>query len=138
MVEPTSSDQSNPTTADLAALQGSWKQVYLEADGITNPPDDHSAPGALTTITGNRFKVLNSDGRVLLEGAFIVDATTEPKSITWIDSIGSDAGKRLPASYTLEGDNFIFIAADEGAPRPIVFSTIQGLTMRSFVRHRAC
>ncbi|WP_217638751.1 hypothetical protein [Frateuria terrea] len=38
-----------------------------------------------------------------------------PGAITWIDAIGPDAGKRLPASYRLEGDRFVFIAADEGA-----------------------
>ena len=44
--------------------------------------------------------------------------------------------RRLPASYTLEGDHFIFIAGNEGAPRPTVFQTTAGQTMRSFVRRR--
>ena len=48
--------------------------------------------------------------------------------------MGDDAGKPLPASYRLDGDEFVFIAADEGMPRPTVFSTGPGQTMRSFVR----
>lgn len=70
----------------------------------------------------------------MLEGVFELDASTSPKSITWIDAIGADAGKRLPASYRLELNSFIFIAADEGAPRPTVFRTRPGLTMRGFTR----
>lgn len=124
----------NDSARDLAALQGSWEQVDLEADGIANPPDEHGSPGALTTFTGQHFAVRTVEGRLLLEGEFTLDASTTPKSITWIDSIGSDQGKRLPASYKLDGDHFIFIAGDEGAPRPIVFRTTTGQTMRIFMR----
>jgi uncharacterized protein (TIGR03067 family) len=130
------SKQLDPSVIDLARLQGSWEQVHLEADGVTNPPDDHTAPGALTTITESHFMHRAVDGTVLLEGTFTLNAGTEPKSITWVDSIGPDAGKRLPASYILDGDRFVFIAADEGVPRPLVFRTRRGLTMRTFIRKR--
>lgn len=119
---------------DLALLQGVWEQVSMEADGIHDPPDPHGAAGARTHIVGDRFSVVTVEGVVLLEGAFELDAGCSPRSITWIDSMGPDAGKRLPASYVLDGDRFVFIAADEGAPRPVAFRTTPGLTMRSFVR----
>ncbi|MEJ7601272.1 MAG: TIGR03067 domain-containing protein [Kofleriaceae bacterium] len=129
-----SSSQLSDSERDFAALQGSWEQVGLEADGVSDPPDTHGAPGALTTFVGNQFAVRTVDGSLLLAGTFMLDASTSPKSITWIDSIGSDMGKLLPASYDLEGDNFVFIAGDEGAPRPTVFETVPGQTMRTFVR----
>lgn len=119
---------------DLALLQGAWEQIRLEADGVVNPVDDHGAPGALTTFTGNHFSVRTIEGRLLLEGAFELDVSTHPKSITWIDSIGEDQGKRLPASYTLQDDRFEFIAGNEGLPRPTEFRTERGHTMRTFVR----
>ncbi|MFL1549781.1 TIGR03067 domain-containing protein [Pseudomonas sp. IB20] len=119
---------------DHQALQGTWEQTALEDSGVLNPIDAHSAPGALTTITGDCFEVRTMNGEVLLAGRFSLDSSTTPKSITWVDSIGEDAGKQLPASYRLEGDDFVFIAADEGMPRPTVFSTGPGQTMRSFVR----
>jgi uncharacterized protein (TIGR03067 family) len=121
---------------DLAALQGTWKQIAHEADGIVNPPDDLSPPGAITTINGHRFAVHTVEGELLLEGSFTLDTSLTPKAITWVDAIGPDAGKSLPASYVLEGDHFQFIAGDEGAPRPVVFRTSTGQTMRTFARKR--
>ncbi|TFY87362.1 TIGR03067 domain-containing protein [Pseudomonas kairouanensis] len=125
-----------PTVSDpdVQALQGTWEQIALEDSGVLNPVDAHSAPGAITTITGERFEVKTVSGEVLLAGRFSLDSTTRPKSITWVDAIGDDAGKHLPASYQLDADQFVFIAADEGMPRPIVFTTGPGQTMRTFVR----
>lgn len=120
--------------SDYQALQGTWQQISLEDSGVLNSPDAHSAPGAITTLTDDHFEVLTVDGKRLLAGRFFLDSTTHPKSITWIDAMGDDAGKLLPASYRLEGDEFVFIAADEGMPRPCVFSTGPGQTMRTFVR----
>ncbi|WP_285421698.1 TIGR03067 domain-containing protein [Pseudomonas sp. efr-133-TYG-23] len=122
---------------DLHALQGAWEQISLEDNGVLDPVDAHTAPGAITTIAGNGFEVRTTEGNVLLAGRFFLDSRTEPKSITWIDSIGEDAGKTLPASYRLEGDTFVFIAADEHMPRPTVFKTGPGQTMRTFVRRHS-
>lgn len=122
------------SASDFHALQGTWEQTALEDNGMLNPVDAHSAPGAITTISGDRFEVTTVSGELLLAGRFELDARTTPKSITWTDDIGDDAGKQLPASYRLDGDDFVFIAADEGMPRPTVFSTGPGQTMRTFVR----
>jgi len=125
---------TDPSARDLAALQGAWEQVGFEENGIADPPDTHGAPGAITVIHDHHFEVRTAEGELLLEGHFEIDASVTPKAITWTDSMGSDAGKHLPASYTLEGDRFVFIATDEGMPRPQVFRTTPGQTMRSFVR----
>jgi len=132
----TSHTSPNDSEHDLAALQGLWEQVDFEENGIFNPPDEHGAPGALTLIRGHRFEVRTIEGNLLLEGNFTLDASTTPKGITWVNSMGADAGKQLLASYQLEGDRFVFIAADEGMPRPTVFRTEPGLTMRGFVRRQ--
>ncbi|MGE8413419.1 MAG: TIGR03067 domain-containing protein [Pseudomonas sp.] len=121
---------------DLERLQGAWEQTEMEDSGIVNPPDEHSAPGALTLIEGERFRVVTMEGQVLLAGSFTLDSTTTPKSITWIDSIGADAGQPLPASYQLTEEEFVFIAADSGQPRPTQFRTGPGQTLRRFVRAR--
>lgn len=133
---PTSANNS-PSTAtdrDLAALQGTWQQIAFEENGIRNAPDSHAAGGATTTITGYHFDVRGHGGQLILKGNFTLDASTSPKSITWIDSVGEDKDKPLPAIYALEHDRFVFIAADTDMPRPTVFHTGPGQTMRSFVR----
>lgn len=128
--------RQDPLIADqMAALQGAWRQIGLEADGVVDPPDEHSVPGALCRFEGTHFRVDAPDGTVLIEGEFEIDPASEPKRITWIDSIGADAGLRLPAIYVLDGDHFRFIAADAGQPWPTDFRTAPGLTMRTFVRH---
>ena len=119
---------------DLAALQGVWEQVAFEEGGSLNPPDEYG--GSLTTISGSSFRVCASGGALLLEGQFELDASVLPKSVNWIDAIGPDAGKKLPAIYKLEGDHFVFIAADEGAARPTAFRTSLGETIRTFRRRR--
>lgn len=134
-MSPTPNQPANDESQrDLTLLQGVWEQTRLEADGLVNPPDDLGAPGALTTIAGSTFSVRTIEGSLLLEGAFVLDASTTPKSIIWIDSIGDDKGKSLPASYTLDDERFEFIAGNEGAPRPTEFRTEVGQTMRTFVR----
>ncbi|MDY7066781.1 hypothetical protein PsexTeo8_32460 [Pseudomonas extremaustralis] len=125
---------SSISDPDVQALQGKWEQTSLEDSGVLDPVDAHSAPGAITTINGDRFEVKTVSDEVLLAGRFFLDSTAVPKRMTWVDTIGEDAGKLLPASYRLEGDVFVFIAADEGMPRPTVFSTGPGQTMRTFVR----
>lgn len=120
---------------EIAALQGAWTQIALEADGVINPPDEHSAPGAVCYISLTHFSVRTPDETVLLEGNFEIDPSTHPKRIIWTDSMGPDEGRRLPAIYTLDVNCFTFIAADDGQPWPTTFETALGLTMRSFSRN---
>jgi uncharacterized protein (TIGR03067 family) len=64
----------------------------------------------------------------------VIEDGASPKSIDWIDSMGSDAGKRLLAIYTLSKDAFEFAAADADMERPRDFTGGSGITIRGFVR----
>jgi len=116
---------------DLDALQGIWEQITFEVDGERLVYD---APGVLTSFTGTRFAVHSAEGALLLSGDFRLNPLTDPKSIDWIDDMGPDAGKVLPAIYKLEDDRFIFVAADEGQQRPGTILPGPGLSLRCFVR----
>ena len=124
--------------ADLQKLQGRWVQIRFEENGIVDPPDSHSTPGAVLTIEGCNFYVGVPGHRTILEGAFTLDARLLPKAITWVDAIGDDAGKPLPSIYDLSDGRFMFVAADEHMPRPTDFVGGAGLTLRSFVRAIRC
>jgi len=94
----------DPSGSDLAALQGTWKQVAFEEDGVPDAADNYGdSSGTLTTFRANRFSVLAVSGRRLLEGTFALDASRIPKTIDWTDSTGADAGRTLAAIYELEG-----------------------------------
>ena len=121
MSEAPSSSSIELSSADLTALQGCWEQVYLEVDGIPNPPDEHTAPDALTTINGKRFSVCRTTGELMLEGVFELNATTSPKSITWIDSFGPNWGALVEADISRDkrviGDPLLSRAKGGGPPR---------------------
>ena len=120
--------------SDIQTLQGMWRQVRFEENGIVDPPDTHSAPGAILTIEGCRFHVGMPGQASILEGGFVLEALRSPKRIIWTDAIGADAGKSFPAIYTLSETAFTFVAADEGMQPPVDFTGGQGLTLRSLIR----
>jgi len=125
---------SSASERDLALLQGTWVQVGLETDGIPNAADSESPGGVFTVFVGREFFARAADGTLILAGTFTLDATASPRSITWVDSMGPDEGKALPAIYVLDGDAFKFIAGNEDEPRPTTFATVVGQTMRTFRR----
>jgi uncharacterized protein (TIGR03067 family) len=120
---------------DLRALQGSWRQVAFEQDGVDDPPDTHGAPNSLTAIRGNRCIVTTVEGDVILKGSFVLDVGATPHRITWTDDDGPRGRRSLTASYQLDGDRFVFIGSLTG-PVPMVFKTGRGDQMRTFRRVR--
>lgn len=119
---------------DLDRLQGKWVQVSFEENGLVDPPDGHGANGAVMTISGQSFHVAVPEGKTLVEGCFMLDDSADPKGIDWIDSMGEDAGKVLPAIYKLADDRFQFAAADAAMERPKTFEGGKGVSIRGFVR----
>lgn len=119
---------------DFEMLQGEWRQVRFEENGLIDPPDSHGADGAILTISGNRFHVAVPGGAPLVEGIFVLHTALSPRGIDWTDSIGEDAGKLLPAVYRLTSEEFEFAAADPDMARPGDFEGGRGITIRSFVR----
>ncbi len=120
---------------DLRALQGSWRQVAFEQDGVDDPPDTHGAPYSLTEFHGNRYTVTTVEGDVILEGSFVLDVGVTPPRITFTDDEGPRGHTSLTASYRLDGDSFMFIGSPTG-PVPTAFETAAGEQMRRFRRVR--
>lgn len=113
---------------EIARLQGVWRQVACEIDGVRDAVDEFGLQPRVA-FSGNSYVVTRANGTVVIEGRFIVDPA-QPKAIDWIDTIGADAGKRLPAIYELDENQLVFCAADEGQPRPTTFRTGPGQVMR--------
>lgn len=119
---------------DLKRFQGRWRQVRFEENGVVGPVDTHGAIDAVMTIIGETFHVAIPGAAALIEGKFLIDENTTPKRIDWVDSIGIDAGKKLPAIYTLSNEAFEFAASDADMERPKDFTGGKGITIRGFVR----
>jgi uncharacterized protein (TIGR03067 family) len=114
---------------DLEEIQGDWKQIGYERDGVKEPLDEKGwAPRV--TFSGNTFVVTLSDGSVPIKGTFKLDPTQQPKSMDLTDTYGADEGKTFLAIYSLEGDRLVFCAADEGQDRPSSFETMPGCVLR--------
>ena len=118
-----------PITSDLKLIQGTWRQIAYERDGLKDPPDEQGwFPRG--TFDGNAFVVTLADGSIPVKGTFKIDSTCQPKAIDFTDTFGADAGKTFLAIYSLDGDRFVFCAADAGQERPQEFTTKCGQVLR--------
>jgi uncharacterized protein (TIGR03067 family) len=114
---------------EVKKLQGTWKQIAYEKDGIKEPLDEQGwEPKA--AFVGDTFIVTLADGSTPIKGTYRLDPTREPKAIDFTDTFGEDAGKTFLAIYSLEGDRFMFCAADAGQERPTEFRTRPGQVLR--------
>jgi uncharacterized protein (TIGR03067 family) len=114
---------------EMKKLQGTWKQIAYERDGIKEPLDEQGwEPKAI--FAGNTFIVTLADGSIPIKGTYTLDPTREPKAMDLTDTFGEDAGKTFLAIYSLEGDCFTFCAADTGQERPTEFRTRPGQVLR--------
>jgi uncharacterized protein (TIGR03067 family) len=116
-------------TEEMKKLQGTWKQIGYERDGVTEPLDEQGWEPRVT-FTGDAFVVTLADGSIPIKGTYKLDPTQQPKFVDWTDSIGEDAGKTLLAIYTLDGDRLVFCAAYPGQDRPTEFRTRPGQVLR--------
>jgi uncharacterized protein (TIGR03067 family) len=116
-------------TNDLEEIQGTWKQIAYERDGVKEPLDEQDREPKVT-FSGNMFVVTLADGSIPIKGTFKLDPTQEPKSMDLTDTFGADAGKTFLAIYLLNCDRLAFCAADEGQNRPSSFETMLGHVLR--------
>jgi uncharacterized protein (TIGR03067 family) len=119
---------------EVKKLQGTWKQIVYERDGVSEPTDEQGWEPTVT-IVGDTFVVTLADGSTPISGKFRLDPTADPKTIDWLDEVGEDAGKTIQAIYSLEGDRFAFCAAYPGLERPTEFRTRPGQVLRVSQRH---
>ena len=82
---------------DLDEIQGDWKPIGYERDGVKEPLDEKGWEPRVT-FSGNTFVVTLADGSVPIRGTFKLDSTKQPKSMDLTDTFGADEGKHLPGN----------------------------------------
>jgi uncharacterized protein (TIGR03067 family) len=101
---------------DLEALQGEWVMAALEIDGKQVP--EEKIRGTTLTVKGDRYTVKVKDNSH--EVTFKLDPSQKPKAIDMFLPNGTDAPKRSPGIYKIDGDTFQLCraqAAEQERPR---------------------
>ena len=135
MAKTDSTSLRNEIAEEMAKLQGTWKQIGYERDGVAEPLDELGWEPR-STFVGDTFFVTLADGSIPIRGRYAIDPTRNPKTVDWTDTIGEDAGKTLLAIYRLEEDRFTFCAAYPGLSRPTEFTTRTGQVLRVSQREK--
>ena len=108
---------------ELAALQGKWKTVAVEALG--KPFTQDKIP-AFTFIVGAEGKSFGQTPQGDFRFTMTVDPRKNPKTIENLHETGAEKGKRQYGIYKLEGDRFTVCMTRAGAAeadRPKNFAT---------------
>src|SRR5262245_28765157 len=114
---------------DMEKIQGTWKQIAYERDGVKEPLDEQGWEPRVT-FSGNTFVVTLADGSIHIKGTYTLDPNRQPKAIDLTDTFGADAGKTFLAIYSLNGDQLVFCAAGAGLDRPTELKTKPGQVLR--------
>ncbi len=108
----------DPTEADLALFQGTWRHESMEVDG--KPADIASFRDTPLRIQGNTF----TQGPV--KGTFTIDATKPPRTIDLTFTDGDTKGLRMQGIYELDATTYKLCVAGPGADRPKRFDSKSG------------
>lgn len=124
-------DKEDDAKSDQTALQGSWKIVALEKDGMRE--DIESDSQIRITIKGNRI-VVNDENEL----TFTLDPAATPRLIDFTQVKGDPEGRMIEGVYVLEKDTFkVCISQDESRKqRPTQVKTNPGDGTLVLVLHR--
>ena len=114
----TTAQPPKPEEKEYKRLDGTWRVVSSEKDGIEQPPDQLPDRLLLTFTVGNFERGGGPRGTIQR-----MDTTTHPKQI---DYRRAGTEKDIQGIYLVEGDIFIECTAPPGEERPKTFTTAKG------------
>jgi uncharacterized protein (TIGR03067 family) len=107
---------------EIKKLQGTWRIIFYETDGITYSADRLAGLGLLTFKGSNYSWTSDATPGKIVQ----IDPNTQPKTITYEFTAGSNKGKKELGIYELKGDTFKDCFAQPGEKRPTDFSAQRG------------
>ena len=119
----TANAQSNDSSKDLEALQGTWRLVSGEIGGRKMTAEELKQ--AKLVFKGDRYTVRRGSSPTVT-GTLKLNPTKNPKSIDIIDANGPYKGKTLLGIYTLRGNELTECFSLPGGSRPAKFATEPG------------
>jgi uncharacterized protein (TIGR03067 family) len=92
-------------------LLGTWVTTKAQRDG--KPAED--VVGHRLSMTGNRFRIVSRDGKLLYAGTFRVDPSKKPATFDFEHTEGVLKGKTWKGIYALDGDT---LTTCDNGPNP--------------------
>jgi RNA polymerase sigma factor (sigma-70 family) len=112
--------------AETARLQGTWKFVALESEGVVLPENVIKASGFRNVVQGNTLSLIAPTGEVLSRATFRLDLVRTPRALDITFTEGPTRGATSLAIYELDGDTWKICIASPGKDRPSKFVTEAG------------
>jgi uncharacterized protein (TIGR03067 family) len=115
--------------ADRDKLQGNWRMVSMEIDGIKAP--DQVVKTFSLSFKDDKYTSLQADPAKLGAGArktgsFTIDPSKDPRAMNILPADGEDKGKTWSLIYSLEGNTLRICGAEVGKDRPTAFESKPG------------
>jgi uncharacterized protein (TIGR03067 family) len=119
----TANAQSNDSSKDLEALQGTWRLVSGEIGGRKMTAEELKE--SKLVFKGDRYTVRRGSGPTVV-GIVKLNSAKNPKTIDITDGDGPYRGKTLLGIYAVKGDELKECFAPPGQARPAKFVTNAG------------
>jgi uncharacterized protein (TIGR03067 family) len=128
---PVPKEDKDAVKNELAKLQGSWRIVSYEIDGVKLP--DEAIKDMVVTFKDSDYSFEDSKTTGTIAS---IDPTKKPKQIDYKLCSGDEEGKTELAIYELDGDKFKDCIAKPGKDRPTVFTARCGTGQSLIVYER--
>jgi uncharacterized protein (TIGR03067 family) len=124
---------SDPTSA---ALNGTWRTVYVEIDGKRESPV--AAADSSQLVVQDSTMSLLVGGKEIAAGVIQVNTEASPHTIDWRATRGEDKGKKSLAIWEIRGDtlraNWTLFAVKRDRPTSFTTQKGSGLLLAEYIR----
>lgn len=101
-----------PLEGDLKELQGEWRMVSAESEGMSLP--DELVKAIRMTFKGDEMSMrMSGDGQDDHKATIKLDAAKTPKTIELVPADGPESGKTIMGIYELDGGKLKICAASK-------------------------
>jgi uncharacterized protein (TIGR03067 family) len=110
---------ADDTKKDIERLEGTWKFISVEANGMKLPQDQFK--DSFLVIKGNDFTATMAGNTS--KGTYKIDASKKPKTLDIAFTEGAEKGTSMQGIYEIEGDVYKVCFNLSGKGRPKEFSS---------------
>ncbi len=111
------------SSAPATEFEGEWQMVSGIMDG---QPMEKSAVKWVRRVTQGNQTTVYAGPQMMMKMEFTSDSSKSPKTIDYLNTAGSNAGKSQLGIYELEGDLLKICVSAPGAARPAQFESGPG------------